>query len=236
MTSRLSERPPLDADILTTVSLAVYIQTCKAPKVGELRNLKTAWAVVFHHGRLQIHIFNWKINYQAVWPWAKLDGLIESAQWECENLFPAHDRSSEVTECVLYFVAGYVARKFKQSLACQICKSAFTAPKNQGPAAELVNLKSRGWLTYPNKNWVKIFMGDEMFFSEKIRGLCMKIDRVRFNDILMTFPCIKHKEDVVANVPSFTTMYQCTCMCQHCRQSNTAVSREKEKIAKHCIT
>lgn len=97
---------------------------------------------------------------------AKLDGLIECEQWEYEELFPTHDHSHAVTECVLYFVAGFVARKFKRSTCCQTCTLAFSVSESHSPEAELVNLKSRGWLTYPNKNLVKMLHEAENYFQK----------------------------------------------------------------------
>ncbi|KAH6924078.1 hypothetical protein HPB50_011181 [Hyalomma asiaticum] len=49
---------------------------------------------------------------------AKLDGLIKTDLWECEDIFPQAEDDPAIIDCIIYFVAGYVARKFRQKSDC----------------------------------------------------------------------------------------------------------------------
>ncbi|KAH6928312.1 hypothetical protein HPB50_014121 [Hyalomma asiaticum] len=55
---------------------------------------------------------------------AKLDGLIKTDLWECEDIFPQAEDDPAIIDCIIYFVAGYVARKFRQKSDCETCRDA----------------------------------------------------------------------------------------------------------------
>lgn len=169
---------------------------------------------------------------------ARLDGLIESDTWECDDAFPVHDQSAAVTDCVLYFVAGFVARRFRRYVSCRVCKDAFVTQREDRPEAALTNIKSRGWLTYPNKHLYQILRVAEEFFSENASSMTVYEDTIDhvLTECSLTFPCVEHKDDMIANILHY---YVSMRMRQYCGQSNAAAtkaSREKRKLAKHCTT
>jgi hypothetical protein len=54
------------------------------------------------------------------------------------------ENSSEVIDCVIYYLTGFVCRKLLQQISCDKCKSAliFEDVFSNRPEAELTNLKT----------------------------------------------------------------------------------------------
>lgn len=72
----------------------------------------------------------------------KLDGLIETSEWECDDIIEHDYHMVCVLDCIIYYVSGFIIKKLRKKINCEICKTAFTRPENLLPEAELVNLKS----------------------------------------------------------------------------------------------
>jgi hypothetical protein len=81
-----------------------------------------------------------------------LNGLINNDSWDEEDC--VGESSSEVIDCVIYYLPGFVCRKLLQQISCDKCKSALTFEDvfSNHPEAELTNLKTFGFLTHPNIN------------------------------------------------------------------------------------
>lgn len=80
----------------------------------------------------------------------KLDGLVEEA--ECENVFSDISSSDNVTDCIIYYVVGFLCRKILKNTTCQQCRNGLAATSNAAskPEAALVACKTRGGLVHPN--------------------------------------------------------------------------------------
>lgn len=91
----------------------------------------------------------------------KLDGLIDEGSWECDDVFDFDDPDTDATvaDCIVYYVTGFVSRKLRNTTTCSICKNALQGKQGLAsvPEADLVNCKTRGWLTHPNMHLFDFF-------------------------------------------------------------------------------
>ncbi|KAE9522345.1 hypothetical protein AGLY_017257 [Aphis glycines] len=82
---------------------------------------------------------------------SKLDLIIEDKNWDCEDIFLEHDYTkSSVFECVVYYLGEYLARRLCKKSKCEVCIKNLKNDGNLGMESELVNLKSKGFLTHPS--------------------------------------------------------------------------------------
>ncbi|KAH7964308.1 hypothetical protein HPB51_027454 [Rhipicephalus microplus] len=100
----------------------------------------------------------------------KLDGLIDEGSWECDDVFDFDDPDTDATvvECIVYYVTGFVSRKLRNGTTCSICKNALQGKQGLAsvPEADLVNCKTRGWLTHPNMHLFDFFKYTEEQFAK----------------------------------------------------------------------
>lgn len=165
----------------------------------------------------------------------KLDDLVSVDDWECEDIMDQHKPDGlQVTDCILYYITGFLCRRMRKATRCPTCLSAFSVKCNTSAKAALTNLKSRGGLTHPNAGIFNLLKQTEQFFVQ-----CADLDTVYWDTLdsvldtyTLTFPCAEHKEDVVAHLLHY---YIGMRMRQHCKHINTDMkkqSQEKKKQAK----
>ncbi|KAH8038520.1 hypothetical protein HPB51_001784 [Rhipicephalus microplus] len=100
----------------------------------------------------------------------KLDGLIDEGSWECDDVFDFDDPDTDATvvECIVYYVYRFCVQKTRNGTTCSICKT--RSSRKQGlasvPEADLVNCKTRGWLTHPNMHLFDFFKYTEEQFAK----------------------------------------------------------------------
>lgn len=168
----------------------------------------------------------------------KLDGLIKTDRWECEDIFPETEDDPAIIDCVIYFVAGFVARKFRQKSNCVTCRDALgcTFQDVQENLSNLITTKTRGRLTYPNVHLYRLLHAAEDYFSTHAKSTHVyeaTIDHVLETHNL-SFPCEVHKQETLAGILHYYVLMR---MRQFCSQENRATqkaSREKKK-SKRCI-
>ncbi|KAH8034024.1 hypothetical protein HPB51_019089 [Rhipicephalus microplus] len=105
----------------------------------------------------------------------KLDGLIDEGSWECDDVFDFDDPDTDATvvDCIVYYVTGFVSRKLRNGTTCSICKNALQGKQGLAsvPEADLVNCKTRGWLTHPNMHLFDFFKYTEEQFAKSLTAL-----------------------------------------------------------------
>ncbi|KAL3181021.1 hypothetical protein MRX96_037082 [Rhipicephalus microplus] len=74
---------------------------------------------------------------------AKLDGLVETGDWDLDNIVQDSQTSSEVVDAILYYITGFLARKMKTMLPCELCRKSLSAATPTFPQASLTICKSR---------------------------------------------------------------------------------------------
>ncbi|XP_022167049.1 uncharacterized protein LOC111031433 [Myzus persicae] len=158
--------------------------------------------------------------------------------WRADKIFVDNDfADAETFECVVYYVAGYLAKRVSKKTSCNACLSGIKNIDNHSntQAAKLLNLKSRGYLTHPDSNFFMLLKLIEKCFVKHKDSQNVFDDTVEEffnNNYLVPFPCAIHKEDMVEFI--FTSyiamrMRQYAYMTNHKTKSTNKV---KKKIAK----
>ncbi|KAH8036118.1 hypothetical protein HPB51_017929 [Rhipicephalus microplus] len=148
----------------------------------------------------------------------KLDGLIDEGSWECDDVFDFDDPDTDATvvECIVYYVTGFVSRKLRNGTTCSICKNALQGKQGLAsvPEADLVNCKTRGWLTHPNMHLFDFFKYTEEQFAKYAgdRDAYDKTTDAVLENFHFTFPCGTHKEEMLAKLLHY---YICLRMRQY---------------------
>lgn len=126
-----------------------------------------------------------------------------------------------------------MARKVSKKTNCQTCLLGIKNPENRcnSETAQLVNLKSKGFLTHPDNNFFILIRQIEMSFSKHANSQNVfedTIDDFFKCNYLIPFPCTEHKNYMVEYI--FTT-YITMRMRQHTYFSNHQL-KSKNKVKK----
>lgn len=164
----------------------------------------------------------------------KLDNLVSADDWDCEEVIRQHGGDeTEVTDCIVYYVTGFICRKMRKITTCAACLSAFSVKTNTSTAAALTHAKTRGGLTHPTVGIFNLFKHAERLFVDYADWNTVYWDTI--DDVLDTytliFPCSEHKE-VITQLLHY---YVSRRMRQHCQHVNGALkkqSQEKKQLAK----
>ncbi|KAH7964173.1 hypothetical protein HPB51_027589 [Rhipicephalus microplus] len=165
----------------------------------------------------------------------KLDGLIDEGSWECDDVFDFDDPDTDATvvECIVYYVTGFVSRKLRNGTTCSICKNALQGKQGLAsvPEADLVNCKTRGWLTHPNMHLFDFFKYTEEQFAKYAgdRDAYDKTTDAVLENFHFTFPCGTHKEEMLAKLLHY---YICLRMRQYCRQLKNRHEKKSHDLRK----
>ncbi|KAH9374404.1 hypothetical protein HPB48_010869 [Haemaphysalis longicornis] len=167
----------------------------------------------------------------------KLDNLVSADDWDCEEVIRQHGGDvTEVTDCIFYYVTGFICRKMRKVTTCAACLSAFRVKTNTSTAAALTNAKTRGGLTHPTVGIFNLFKHAERLFVDYADWNTVYWDTIDgvLDTYTLTFPCCEHKEEAIAQLLHY---YVSMRMRQHCQHVNGALkkqSQEKKKLAKLC--
>lgn len=137
------------------------------------------------------------------------------------------------TDCIIFYVSGFLCRKMKNLTNCDNCKKAFqTCTKNMDlPDADLVNERNWGGLIYVNSYLYNLFKTAESYFERRIQNKELNIYEATIQDVIenfeLMFPCDLHKEQVIAECLHY---YVTMRMRQWAKiQSNDLVKISKQK-------
>lgn len=173
----------------------------------------------------------------------QLDSLVEQDDWDDEALVVEEfdgSSSSELVDIILYSACGYLCRRLLKLTKCSLCRDAIlTKLSTENLAvAEIVNLKTRGFLLHCNLYLFKLFRRAETFFSENVKfANCYErtVNDV-FENLELSFPCEEHGSEFLAT----SLHYYIVIRLRHYeREENRRVhkkSQMKKKEAKLCPT
>ena len=96
-----------------------------------------------------------------------------------------------------------MCRRLLKSTKCEVCLSSFLTNLDSSDlaVAELVNMKTQGYLLNCNLYLYKLFLNDEFYFVKNVI-LSDCYERTLTNIIInvnLNFPCDKHKSSVMAS-------------------------------------
>jgi hypothetical protein len=87
----------------------------------------------------------------------KLDNLIDDGRWDFVNIVKHDYAYTLVIDCLKYYITGYLCHQLSKKTKCQICKNAFISITSaKYSEADLINIKTKGKLTYPNVIFFKL--------------------------------------------------------------------------------
>lgn len=99
----------------------------------------------------------------------KLDNAIENSNSQLQHFMDCDYNQSEILDCVIYYVTGYLSRHILKFIKCETCKDAFINPDGQQDSfvtALLTNIKKEGWILHPNTNIFYIIKYLEHLFTK----------------------------------------------------------------------
>ncbi|KAH7986066.1 hypothetical protein HPB49_026133 [Dermacentor silvarum] len=161
---------------------------------------------------------------------AKLDGLIETEEWDCDDIVRHDSSSADVVDAILYYVTGFVSRRMTKFLPCAKCRQSLSVTTTSRPEAALTHCKTRGGLTHPNSQLYEMLCCAENFFSKSMDDCDVfwrTIEHV-LDNFPLTFPCHEHKNEAIAKI---LRCYVAMRMRQHClceARNSVKVSQEKK--------
>lgn len=168
----------------------------------------------------------------------KMDGLIETEEWECEDVLCTDDTIPEVADCIVYYVTGFLSRKVKTMFSCSVCRDSLSVRANSGNEAALTNSKTQGGLVHPNSNLFKIVRVAEDYFSKHCDDhdvFWNTTDHViAYGD--MSFPCNDHKTDAMARILHYYVLMRMRQCCKAKNRDAEKQCREKKKESRLCNT
>lgn len=168
----------------------------------------------------------------------KLDSLICADDCECDDVIcqTKGGEETEVEDCIVYYLAGFMSKKMKNFTSCATCKSAFSTESSTSAQAALTNAKTRGGLMHPNVHLYHLLKHTERLFAAYADAQTVYWDTIEgvLDTYTITFPCDEHKEETVARL---LHCYVSMRMRQHCKHINMSMKKqaqEKKKMAKLC--
>lgn len=106
-------------------------------------------------------------------------------------------------DCIVYYVCGYVTKKLLKWKKCLECLKFFKNCDINHPAAELVSLKTRGQLIYPNTYLYEFISTIEHSFSlycHEYDVFDKVIDDITGTNFKFNYTCSKHVIDVTIEI------------------------------------
>lgn len=158
---------------------------------------------------------------------AKLDGLIKTGDWD--GTVEDNETTAEVADAVLYYITGFLSRRMKTMLPCELCRQSLSSVAPKLPQASLTLHKSRGGLTHPN-TWLRCA---EDFFSKNMNDCDVfwgTVDHVLKNFDL-TFPCREHKNDAVAKILYYVGMRMRPHCASEARNKKKSCQQKMSRLA-----
>lgn len=167
----------------------------------------------------------------------KLDNLIEEGLWEPCDIFPncSNNEECSVRDCIVYYICGYVTKKLLKWKKCLQCINFFKTSNANHPAAELVYLKTKGQLIYPNTSLYEFLSTIEHSFAlhcHEYDVFDKVIDDIMGKHFNFKYTCKEHVIDVTTEI---IVNYIQMRLRQFSYQENLQmkkVSMEKKKISK----
>ncbi|XP_060845707.1 LOW QUALITY PROTEIN: uncharacterized protein LOC132925316 [Rhopalosiphum padi] len=172
-----------------------------------------------------------------------IDKVVEEGKWDMDDVFRETNFNDDTTfNCVVYYLAGYLARKLSKKTKCQLCSSGIKnndSIDNNLAAAKLTNLKSRGYLTQADSGFYILLRQIENSFAlnaQSPNAFDDTIDHFFNNNYIIPFPCDEHKHEIVQFIfESYLTMImrQFTWISNKQTKSTNKVKKKLSKLVPH---
>ncbi|KAF0701702.1 Uncharacterized protein FWK35_00037271, partial [Aphis craccivora] len=168
----------------------------------------------------------------------KIDKILEDGHYDCDDIFLVHDYADSTSfECIVYYLAGYIARRLIKHSKCEVCISNLKDYDNIfRREGVLVNLKSRGFLTNPDQNLFNILKLLESCFVKHASSQNVFEDTFeeffKINNLKLIFPCPDHKSRVMSDLFTYYITMRMRQYTYIINQENKKNNRSKKKLSK----
>ena len=115
-----------------------------------------------------------------------------------------------ITLYLLFFVIRYIVKQMKKTIKCENCLNYLSTEYGQvsHPAADFVNVKRRGYLTYPNHHVYLIIKSFELCFEKYADSPTVFEDtqndlfqnNISFPVSFLTWNCNDHKSEILTDM------------------------------------
>jgi len=141
-------------------------------------------------------------------------------------------------DCIIFYfiISRYVTRKLLKKTKCELCIAGLkNFSSSSSPEAELVNLKSKGYLTHPNLNLFFILRNLELSFVKYADS--SDVFNETLSDFLstnntLTFECNVHQTDLLTDLCSTFVIMRMRQYTYIKNQMNKKLNKTKKKISK----
>lgn len=166
-----------------------------------------------------------------------LSDLVKDDDWEFEMTFE-HDYSlPEITDCVIYYMTASLNHKLLKSTQCSDCSNALKQQSSWSIQEDQLNALSTK-LVHPNQHLYKLIKYLECIFQKHCSDANV-LDLVihdLITDNLLSFPCAKHKADIVPYIIYNYINIRMQQFCTNVKCAQTKLSQQKRKLSKLCHT
>lgn len=142
---------------------------------------------------------------------------------------------------MIIFFNRYIARRLVNRTKCDMCikglKTLNTSENLIGKEADLINMKTKGFLTYPNSNLYIIIKHIEECFA--IHANSNDVFEKTFEEffkknINLKFPCTirQHQTDMLTNIFSYYITMRMRQYSYMQNQANKKLNKTKKKLSK----
>lgn len=133
-------------------------------------------------------------------------------------------------------ISRYIARKLLKKTKCELCVAGLkNLNSSSSPEAELVYLKSRGYLTHPSQNVFLILRSLELSFVKHAGSI--DVFNETLSDFLstnnsLTFECNVHQTDILTDICSTFVIMRMRQYTYIKNQLNKKQNKTKKKLSK----
>jgi len=131
----------------------------------------------------------------------------------------------------------YIAKKLTKKTKCDFCSHGLNNfNENTSAEAQLVNLKSRGYLTHPNNNLFQMLKNLELCFT--LHANSNNVFEETLDDFFnkftnLTFPCTEHQTEILTDICSsfvIMRMRQCTYIKNNLDKKQNKTKKKLSKL------
>lgn len=169
----------------------------------------------------------------------QLDSLVEHDDWEDEELISGEydgTGTDELVDMMIYSASGYLCRRLLKRTNCQKCQDCILTNLSTSnlAVAELVNLKTKGFLLFCNLYLYKLFRQVEIFFCKNVSfsNCYEKTVNDVFDNLNLTFPCEEHSSEFLAMSLHYYIVMRMRQYEREQNRLNKKRSQSKKKEAK----
>lgn len=157
---------------------------------------------------------------------------INDADWDFEEVIEHDYALPDVTDCVLYYLTGYISTTILKRMNCDVCKNAIMKHRWHTREEFLIDFHSK--LIHPNTNFFHFIKYLEKVFAKhchKSNVLDLVLLDITTENIL-SFPCSSHKNEVVPFIVYYFLQMRMRQLCKISKMNQEKENQSKKKLSR----